>query len=85
MAKQVHSIAKNSGIRGLSPWNLKQTLRGSWPTWLQLTNHAEAPCRPQAAKNTAPGNGCLNIRNITSVTLCMCVYVFVCLLAHVPA
>lgn len=72
--KRVHTIVKNSGIRTTSLWNPKQTWRGSRPVWLKLTNHPEAPVRPRAAQNPAPGNGCLNIYDVICGTLCMCAY-----------
>lgn len=38
-----------------------------------LTNHPEAPARPRAARHSAPGNGCLNIRNV----MCVCLWAYV--------
>lgn len=80
---RVHTMARNSGVPNVSLWNSKQTLRGSRPAWLELTNHPEAPARPWAAQHRAPGNGCLNIRNVMSVSLCVYVCICVCACGHV--
>lgn len=85
---KVHTMARNSGVRSVSLWNPKQTLRGSRPAWLKLTNHPEAPARPRAAQHTAPGNGCLNIPNVMCVWVCACTRACVCARGHmciVPA
>lgn len=78
---RVHTVVKNSGIRSTSLWNPKQTLRGSRPAWLKLTNHPEAPVRPRAAQH------CTRkwLFKHTSCHVCDWVHVCVCLLAHVPA
>lgn len=79
---KVHTMARNSGVRSMSLWNPKQTLRGSRPAWLKLTNHPEAPARPRAAQHTAPGNGCLNIPNVMCVRVCACTRACVCAYVH---